>query len=67
MKMFAIRVLKSQPTNLVGTYPELLELMTLAEHGKVRLSTSEYPLRDANRALKDLQHGRVVGRAVLVP
>jgi NAD+-dependent secondary alcohol dehydrogenase Adh1 len=53
--------------NLVGTYPELLELMTLAERGKVCLATSEYPLRDANRALKDLQHGRVMGRAVLVP
>jgi NAD+-dependent secondary alcohol dehydrogenase Adh1 len=53
--------------NLVGTYPELLELMTLAERGKVCLATSEYPLRDANRALKDLQRGRVLGRAVLVP
>jgi NAD+-dependent secondary alcohol dehydrogenase Adh1 len=53
--------------NLVGTYPELMELMALAERGRVRLVTSEYRLKDVNLALKDLQHGRVMGRAVLIP
>ncbi|GAB3625813.1 alcohol dehydrogenase [Pandoraea terrae] len=53
--------------NLVGTYPELMELMALADSGRVRLATREYSLADANLALKDLHHGRVVGRAVLLP
>jgi NAD+-dependent secondary alcohol dehydrogenase Adh1 len=53
--------------NLVGTYPELVELMALADRSLVDLSTREYRLRDANRALHDLHHGAVKGRAVLIP
>jgi len=53
--------------NLVGTYPELVELMALADQGRVHLSTAEYRLADANQALLDLHHGKIHGRAVLVP
>jgi len=53
--------------NLVGTYPELVELMALADRGRVNLATREYRLVQANEALKDLHHGKVRGRAVLVP
>ncbi|WP_428390682.1 NAD(P)-dependent alcohol dehydrogenase [Lichenicoccus sp.] len=53
--------------NLVGTYPELVELMALADRGLVNLATREYRLEDANQALKDLHHGRIKGRAVLIP
>ncbi len=53
--------------NLVGTYPELVELMALADRGLVHLATREYALKDANAALLDLHHGKVKGRAVLVP
>jgi len=53
--------------NLVGTYPELVELMALADRGLVHLATREYALKDANQALHDLHHGRVKGRAVLIP
>jgi NAD+-dependent secondary alcohol dehydrogenase Adh1 len=53
--------------NLVGTYPELVELMALADRGLVHLATREYRLSDANQALKDLHHGRIKGRAVLIP
>ena len=53
--------------NLVGTYPELVELMALADRGLVNLVTREYRLENANQALKDLHHGRIKGRAVLVP
>jgi len=53
--------------NLVGTYPELVELMALAKRGIVKLATQEYDLANANQALKDLHHGKVRGRAVLVP
>ena len=53
--------------NLVGTYPELVELMALADRGLVHLATREYRLSEANQALKDLHHGQVKGRAVLIP
>ena len=53
--------------NLVGTYPELVELMALADRGRVNLATREYRLVQANEALKDLHHGKIRGRAVLVP
>jgi NAD+-dependent secondary alcohol dehydrogenase Adh1 len=53
--------------NLVGTYSELVELMALVDRGLVHLSTREYRLQDVNRALHDLQHRRIRGRAVLIP
>jgi NAD+-dependent secondary alcohol dehydrogenase Adh1 len=53
--------------NLVGTYPELVELMALADRGLVHLATREYRLSDANQALHDLHNGRIKGRAVLIP
>ena len=53
--------------NLVGTWAELTELMALADRGLVELATAEYKLADANRALHDLNAGKIHGRAVLVP
>jgi NAD+-dependent secondary alcohol dehydrogenase Adh1 len=53
--------------NIVGTYNDLAELMVLAETGKVTLHTRTYPLDDAVEALQELDHGRVRGRAILVP
>jgi NAD+-dependent secondary alcohol dehydrogenase Adh1 len=53
--------------NLVGTYSELVELMSLADRGLVDLHTVHYRLADANKALHDLNNGSIKGRAVLVP
>jgi NAD+-dependent secondary alcohol dehydrogenase Adh1 len=53
--------------NIVGTYPDLVELMVLAEAGKVTLHTRQYPLDRAVDALHDLDAGKVRGRAILVP
>ncbi|WP_026532309.1 NAD(P)-dependent alcohol dehydrogenase [Arthrobacter sp. H41] len=53
--------------NLVGTYTELTELMTLTAQGKVTLSTRTYDLEDAVQAMHDLDAGRLVGRGILVP
>lgn len=53
--------------NLVGTYNDLVELMTLAGQGKVALHTTTYPLESAVDAMQDLHHGQVRGRAILVP
>ena len=52
--------------NLVGSYNDLVDLMTLAAQGRVRLATKQYSLDDALTALDDLDGGRVPGgRAIL--
>jgi len=53
--------------NLVGSYNDLAELMTLTAQGKVTLHTSTYPLDAVNDAMADLDHGRLQGRGILVP
>jgi NAD+-dependent secondary alcohol dehydrogenase Adh1 len=53
--------------NLVGTYNDLAELMTLTAQGKVRLHTRTYPLAAVNEAMDDLDAGRLQGRGILVP
>lgn len=53
--------------NLVGTYNDLVELMTLTAQGRVTLHTSVYPLDAALDAFHDLDAGRLVGRGILVP
>ncbi len=53
--------------NLVGTYNDLAELMTLTAQGRVELRTQVYPLEAANDAIGDLDAGRLHGRGILVP
>ncbi|MEV0051534.1 NAD(P)-dependent alcohol dehydrogenase [Saccharopolyspora shandongensis] len=53
--------------NMVGTYRDLVELMVLAETGKVALHARRYPLDAAAEALDDLALNRIRGRAILVP
>ncbi|MEU6415401.1 NAD(P)-dependent alcohol dehydrogenase [Microbispora sp. NPDC046933] len=53
--------------NLVGSYTDLAELMALAAEGKVALHTTAYRLEEFGEALDDLEHGRIRGRAILVP
>ena len=53
--------------NLVGTYTDLQELMTLTAQGKVTLHTTTYPLEGINDAMADLDGGRLQGRGILVP
>jgi NAD+-dependent secondary alcohol dehydrogenase Adh1 len=53
--------------NLVGSYNDLVELMVLAARDKVRLHTVQFPLDEFAHALDDLDHGRIRGRAILVP
>jgi len=53
--------------NLIGTYADLADLVTLADQGQVVLHSSRYPLEAANDAIDDLRHGRIRGRAVLIP
>jgi NAD+-dependent secondary alcohol dehydrogenase Adh1 len=53
--------------NLVGTYVDLQDLMTLTAQGKVTLHTTTYPLDAINDAMADLDNGRLQGRGLLVP
>ncbi|GAA0495442.1 alcohol dehydrogenase [Paractinoplanes deccanensis] len=53
--------------NLVGSYTDLDELMTLAAQGRVTLHTKQYPLASVNEAMDDLEAGRLQGRGILVP
>lgn len=52
----------------VGTLEELRELVALVRRsGMKAIPVARRPLSEANAALQDLQAGRVVGRAILVP
>jgi NAD+-dependent secondary alcohol dehydrogenase Adh1 len=53
--------------NLVGSYTDLVELMTLTAQGKIALHTQLYDLTDAVQAMHDLNEGKLVGRGILVP
>lgn len=54
--------------NLVGTYNDLAELMTLQAQGKVNLQTRTYSLDEINDAVDDLNNGRIPGgRGILIP
>lgn len=53
--------------NIGGTSAEMIELLALAERGKIRLETTEYPLERINEAIGDLRDLRIRGRAVLIP
>ena len=54
-------------TTYWGTRPELVELLTLAARGVVRVEHTVYSLDDAAQAYQDLEAGTVRGRAVVVP
>jgi NAD+-dependent secondary alcohol dehydrogenase Adh1 len=52
--------------NLVGSYNDLVDLMTLTAQGKVALHTHTYPLDAVNDAMADLDQGRLQGRGILI-
>lgn len=49
------------------TRADAVEFLAVAARAKPVMTTTVYPLRDANRALADLRAGRFQGAAVLVP
>jgi propanol-preferring alcohol dehydrogenase len=50
-----------------GTRADLRSVVDLAARGEVRITARHYPLEDGPQAFADLEHGRVEGRAILVP
>ncbi|MFM7026005.1 MAG: alcohol dehydrogenase [Limnohabitans sp.] len=68
----ALPVIPMRPLTLqgsyVGTLQELQELVALVKRtGMKAIPVNTRPLAEANAAMQDLHHGRVVGRTVLVP
>jgi len=68
----ALPVIAMRPLTLqgsyVGTLQELQELLSLVKRTKMSpIPVTRRPLAEANAALQDLHHGRIVGRTVLVP
>jgi len=58
---------KSAVANLVGSWPDLWELMQLHTAGRIQLRTETHPLDSVNEVLDKLRAGEVTGRAVLTP
>ena len=50
-----------------GTRRDQLEVIALAQQGKIKVETVVYPLADYQKAFEDLEAGKVAGRAILVP
>jgi D-arabinose 1-dehydrogenase-like Zn-dependent alcohol dehydrogenase len=53
--------------NQIGSYTDLVDLMELAVQGRIRLETESFPLDDVADVLREVDAGRVFGRAVLIP
>src|ERR1051325_3392302 len=54
-------------TSLNGGSMALMEVVELAVLGRIKILVDRYPLSDATQAYDDFEHGRLVGRAVLIP
>jgi propanol-preferring alcohol dehydrogenase len=50
-----------------GSIPELLEVVSLAEAGKIKMLVEHFPLGRAGEAYHLLHDGKIKGRAVIVP
>lgn len=54
--------------SFIGSQSDFLNVVILAEKGKIKpMVTTIKGLENAERALEDLEHGRVIGRQVLIP
>jgi propanol-preferring alcohol dehydrogenase len=54
-------------TSLNGGGVALKEVVDLAALGRLKILVDQYPLTAAKQAYDDFEHGRLVGRAVLIP
>lgn len=50
-----------------GTRADQLQVIALAQQGKLGVEITKYPLADFQTAFDDLEAGRITGRAVLIP
>jgi propanol-preferring alcohol dehydrogenase len=54
-------------TSLNGGSIALLEVVGMAALGRLKILVDRYPLSAAKKGYDDFEHGRLVGRAMLVP
>ena len=54
-------------TSLNGGSIALMEVVEMAALGRLKVLVDRYPLSAARQAYDDFEHGRLVGRAVLMP
>ena len=54
-------------TSLNGGSIALMEVVQMAALGRLKILVDRYPLSAAKQAYDDFEHGRLVGRAVLMP
>lgn len=54
-------------TSFNGGSIALMEVVEMAALGRLKVLVDRYPLQDAKKAYDDFEHGRLVGRAVLMP
>jgi propanol-preferring alcohol dehydrogenase len=54
-------------TSLNGGSIALKEVLDMADLGRIKILVDRYPLSAAKQAYDDFEHGRLVGRAVLLP
>ena len=64
---FTVPYEASVATTYWGSIVELIELLELAESGRIRATVTTYPLDDAMRAYEAMERGELEGRAVIVP
>ena len=50
-----------------GSIPELIEVITLAQSGKIQMLVEHFPLDRAGEAYRLLHDGKIQGRAVITP
>jgi propanol-preferring alcohol dehydrogenase len=50
-----------------GSIPELMEVVSLAQAGKIRMLVEQFPLERATEAYHLLHDGKIPGRAVIIP
>jgi propanol-preferring alcohol dehydrogenase len=54
------------PREAAPHHPELIEVITLAQVGKIKVIVEHFSLGQAAEAY-DLHHGKIQGRAVITP
>jgi propanol-preferring alcohol dehydrogenase len=50
-----------------GSIPELMEVISLAQAGKIKMLVEHFPLEQVSEAYHLLHNGKIKGRAVMVP
>lgn len=64
---FKVRPGTQLTTSLNGGSIALMEVVEMAALGRLKILVDRYPMSSAKQAYDDFEHGRLVGRAVLLP